>query len=253
MSGLATLVPRVRIGTLVCGNTYRHPAVLAKQAATVDHQSGGRVVLGLGAGWQVNEHRSYGIDFFDVKERLARLDEACRLVKGLFTDERTTFDGRYYTLTDAPLEPKPLQQPLPLLVGGGGEKVTMRIAATWADEWNVWSTPDVMRQKMDVLRGHCDRLGRDPSEIAVSTQALLLMSDDESWLASRRPDPDAPAPRPPVIVGTPAEVVDIVGAYADAGVDELIVPDWTLGRGERRRDTYDRFMQDVIGVFSLQR
>lgn len=245
MAGLAVAVPRVRLGTLVCGNTYRHPAVLAKQAATVDQQSGGRLVLGLGGGWQVNEHRLYGIEFFDVPGRLARLEEACQIVKGLFTNQRTSFDGRYYTLTDAPLEPKPIQQPLPLLVGGGGEKVTMRIAAQWADEWNVWGVPETMRKKIAVLRAHCERLGRDPSEIKVSSQAMLFMSEDESWLARHRPPADEATPSP-VIVGTPSEVAEIVAQYEAAGVDELIVPDFTLGKGARRIDTYDTFMAEVI-------
>src|SRR5262245_7189154 len=129
LGGLAAAVPRIRLGTLVCGNTYRHPAVLAKMAATLDHMSGGRFVLGLGAGWQENEHVAYGIPFYTLQERLARLDEACRVVKALFGEKRATFKGQYYQLEDAVLEPKPVQQPLPLLVGGGGEKVTLRIAA----------------------------------------------------------------------------------------------------------------------------
>ena len=162
IAALAAAVPRLRVGPLVSGNTYRHPAVLAKMAATIDHVSGGRVVLGLGAGWQENEHRAYGIEFSTVGGRLARLDEACQVIKGLFTQPRTTFQGKYYQLTDAPLEPKPAQQPLPLLVGGGGEKVTLRIAAKYADEWNVWGDPATLRHKMEVLDRHCESLGRDP-------------------------------------------------------------------------------------------
>src|SRR5688500_4097635 len=122
LAALGAAVPRVRLGALVTGNTYRHPAVLAKMAATVDQVSGGRIVLGLGAGWQENEHAAYGIPFFTTRERLERLEEACEIVKGLFSQPRTSFEGRHYTLRDAPLEPKPVQDPLPLLVGGGGEK-----------------------------------------------------------------------------------------------------------------------------------
>ena len=124
------------------GNTYRHPAVLAKMAATVDHICEGRLVLGLGAGWQVNEHEAYGIGLPSVPDRLARLDEACQVIRMLHSQQRSHFDGRFYRLVDAPCEPKPLQQPLPLLVGGSGEKVTMRIAALYADEWNCWGLPD---------------------------------------------------------------------------------------------------------------
>jgi F420-dependent oxidoreductase-like protein len=183
MAALAASVPRLRLGTLVCGNTYRHPALLANIAAAVDTISGGRLLLGLGAGWQENEHRAYGIDFFTTKERLARLEEACQVVRGLLDEEQATFAGTYYQLSGAPNEPKPAQDKLPLLVGGGGEKVTMRIAATYADEWNCWGTPDLHRHKRDVLDAHCERLGRDPSEIARSAQALLFLSTDEAYLA----------------------------------------------------------------------
>ena len=122
IAGVAACVDRLRIGVLVSGNTYRHPAVLAKMAATVDHISEGRLVLGLGAGWQQNEHEAYGIEFHDVTERLARLEEACQVIRLLHTQKRSNFEGRFYRLSDAPCEPKPVQRPLPLLVGGrGGE------------------------------------------------------------------------------------------------------------------------------------
>src|SRR4051794_31854064 len=244
IAGLAAAVPRVRIGALVSGNTYRHPAVLAKTAVTADHVSGGRVVLGLGAGWQENEHRAYGIEFSDTKGRMERFAEACEVIKGLLTDERTSFSGQHYTVQEAPLEPKPAG-PLPLLIGGGGERVTLRLAAKWADEWNTWGTPEIMRHKNGVLDERCKEIDRDPATIARSTQALLFMSDDEAWLQQRR---DAQLPMPSII-GTVNEVRDIVGAYAEAGVDELIVPDFTLGPPERKRDTYDRFMAEIGSGF----
>jgi F420-dependent oxidoreductase-like protein len=242
LGGLAASVPRIRIGSLVCGNTYRHPAVLANQAATLDHVSGGRLVLGLGAGWQQNEHDAYGIRLPPPRERLDMLEEACEVVKGLLTNERTTFTGRHYALQDAPCEPKPVQDPLPLLVGGGGEKRTLRIAARFADEWNVWGTPELMAQKGRVLEQHCADVGRDPATIARSTQALLFMSDDEAFLQQMR---DANLPRPTVI-GTPAAVTDVLGRYADAGVDEFIVPDFTLPPvGPERWDLMDRFIGEA--------
>jgi len=244
VAALATAVPRVGIGTLVCGNTYRHPAVLANQAATADVISGGRIILGLGAGWQENEHARYGIELPPVGERMDRFAEACAIVRSLTTQARTTFHGQHYDLTDAPLEPKPVG-PLPLLVGGGGEKRTLRIAAEHAQEWNVWSTPEVFAHKSAVLDRHCEDLGRDPTEIRRSTQALLFLSDDESYLARFR---DSDIGRS-AIVGTPAEVVDIVGGYRDAGVDELIVPDFTLGTGERRTETLTRFHEEVAAHF----
>jgi F420-dependent oxidoreductase-like protein len=245
LAALAREVPRVRIGSLVCGNTYRHPAVLANIAATVDHLSGGRLVLGLGAGWQENEHRAYGIEFATAPERLRWLEEACRVVKGLTTEERTSFEGERYTLVDAPLEPKPVQEPLPLLIGGGGEKVTLRIAATYADEWNVWGTPDILRHKIGVLESHCERIGRDPATIARSAQALLFLSDDEAYLEKIRSRGIPMA----TTIGTADEVREIVAAYADAGVDELIVPDFNLGDPSRRRDTLDHFNDEVAAHF----
>ena len=138
LAGLAATVPRLRIGSMVSCNTYRHPAVLAKIAATVDNISRGRLVLGLGAGWQENEHHAYGLDFPTLGGRSRRMEEACQVLKALFSNRRSDYHGRYYQLVDAPLEPKPVQDPLPLLIGGGGEKVTLRITAQYADEWHVW-------------------------------------------------------------------------------------------------------------------
>src|SRR5262249_6733022 len=130
MAGLAASTSQVRIGSLVCGNLYRHPAVVANAAATIDHISAGRFVLGVGAGWQVNEHGAYGIDLLDTKTRLDRFEDACAVITSLLREQRTTFKSDSYTITDAPSDPKPVQSPLPLLVGGKGERRTMRIAAT---------------------------------------------------------------------------------------------------------------------------
>jgi F420-dependent oxidoreductase-like protein len=244
IAALAAAVPRLRLGTLVCGNTYRHPAVLANIATTVDQISDGRVLLGLGAGWQVNEHRAYGIDLGSPRERLDWLEEACQIVTGLLRERRTTVAGSRYHVTDAPCDPKPAG-PLPLLLGGGGEQRTMRIAARYADEWNVWSVPEVMLHKVEVLRRHCDDLGRDPGAIAVSTQALVYVSTDLGWLDEKRRSPSGR----PEMIGTPAEAIDTIGAYRDAGVDEFIVPDWTMGSTPRRKDTLDLFMTEVAAPF----
>jgi F420-dependent oxidoreductase-like protein len=245
LAALAASVPRVRLGALVSGNTYRHPAVLAKMAATIDQISGGRVILGIGGGWQENEHAAYGIDFFTVKERLARLDEACQVIKALTTHGRADFDGRYYRLVQAPLEPKPVQSPLPLLVGGGGEKVTMRIAAQYADEWNTWGMPDVLRHKMAVLDQHCAAVGRDPKEIQRSAQALLFLSDDPAFLERVRGGAGGRAS----IAGNVDEVRAVVAEYAEAGLDELIIPDFTLGSMDRKLATLDTFITRVASDF----
>jgi alkanesulfonate monooxygenase SsuD/methylene tetrahydromethanopterin reductase-like flavin-dependent oxidoreductase (luciferase family) len=244
LAGLAAAVPRVRLGSLVAGNTYRHPAVLAKEAVTINEISGGRLVLGIGAGWQENEHVAYGLEFSDVKGRLDRLQEACRVITSLLDQDRTTLDGKYYRLTDAPLSPKP-EGRLPLMVGGGGEKRTMRIAAEYADEWNVWGTPELLAAKRAVLDAHCAALGRPPEEIRRSTNALLFLSDDPAWVAERRQRDYGR----PVILGTPAEVVEIIAAYREAGVDEVIIPDFNLGDGQRKRDTMDLFIESVAPEF----
>lgn len=241
LAALAASVPRIRIGPLVTGNTYRHPAVLAKMAATVDQLSGGRLVLGLGAGWQENEHRQYGIPFYTVKERLERLAEAAELIKSLFANETTTFKGKHYTLDAAVLEPKPVQKPLPLLIGGGGEKVTLRIAARFADEWNVWGDVERLRQKMAILDGHCAQVGRDPRAIQRSAVALLFLTDDRALVEKMRSRPLAR----PAIIGNADEVREIVRAYREAGVDELVVPDFTLGPRDQKLATLDRFIREV--------
>lgn len=238
LAGLATTVPHLRLGSLVTGNTYRHPAVLANMAATVDQLSGGRVVLGLGAGWQQNEHEAYGIPLGDVAERLARLEEACAVVRHLLDDRRTTFDGRHYHLADAPLEPKPVQGRLPLLVGGGGERVTLRIVARWADEWNTWGRPEVLAAKGAVLDRHCEAAGRDPATVRRSAQVVVDL------------DGAFPFDRPmPTVRGGVGELRQLLADYGDAGVEEFILPDWNLGTGARRRDLMDRFLGEVAAGF----
>jgi F420-dependent oxidoreductase-like protein len=243
LAALGARVPRLRIGTLVAGNTYRHPAVLAKMAATVDHITGGRVVLGLGSGWQENEHRQYGIPFYTVTERLHRLDEACEVIKRLYTEREASFSGRFYQLDRASLEPKPVQTPLPLMIGGGGEKLTLKITARHADEWNVWGTPEILEHKMAVLDGHCRDLGRDPTTIARSAVALLFMSDDPEYLQRMRAA-DIQQPR---LIGTPDEIRARIAEYRDIGVDEFIVPDFTLGPMQAKLETLDRFITEVAG------
>lgn len=244
-TALGASVPRVRVGVLVTGNTYRHPAVLAKMAASLDHVTGGRVVLGLGAGWQENEHLAYGIEFSTVGGRLDRLEEACEVITSLLRTERTTFTGAHYRLVDAPLEPKPVQERLPLLVGGGGERRTMRIAARFADEWNVWGDPDTLRHKIGVLERHCADLGRDPAEIRRSCQALLFHTDDEAAAAKLRERGIGMAS----MIGTSGQLVEIVAAYRDAGVDELIIPDFTLPPGPAKLEALDRFHTEVAAAF----
>ena len=179
-------MPRVRLGPLVTGNTFRHPPVLAKMAATLDHISGGRLVLGLGSAWSETEHRQYGIPYYTVPERLRRLDEACAVIKLLFNQSVSDFDGRYYRLERATLEPKPVQEPLPLLIGGGGEKMTLRITARHADEWNIYGNVATMKHKMRILDQHCADIGRDPKEIQRIRRGGVV--DERGQGVHRRPE-----------------------------------------------------------------
>jgi F420-dependent oxidoreductase-like protein len=245
IAALAARVPRLRLAPLVTSVTYRHPAVLANIAATVDQISAGRLTLGIGAGWQENEHAAYGLSLGGPRERLDRFEEAAQILNSLLRQRRTTFDGQYFQLADAPCQPAPVQDRLPLLIGGSGERRMLRIVARYADEWNAWATPEVLAHKLSVLREHCEQVGRDPAEIHVSTQALLYLSTDVGWLREKREAASGRA----VVVGTPAEVTDIMGRYREAGADEFIVTDATLGTGARKQETCDLFMAEVAPAF----
>jgi F420-dependent oxidoreductase-like protein len=169
LAALAMATRRVGLGLMVTGNTYRHPSVLAKMATTVDIISGGRLILGLGAGWFELEHQEYGISFHTVGERLRRLDEALHMIKLLWTQERTSFNGRHFKLQNASFNPKPIQKPHPpILIGASGENVALRIVARHAQMWNSFGTPDVFLSKIARLEEHCRQVGRDPSTIEKS-------------------------------------------------------------------------------------
>lgn len=180
LAGMAALTSRVRIGCAVLGNTYRHPAVLAKQAVTVDHLSGGRLELGLGAGWAENEHTMLDLEFGTAKDRADRLDEAVPILKSLFTKERTTHLGGRYRLRDAVAEPKPVQTPHPpIWIGGSGPRRTLRLAAEHADVWNAaGGTPVEVASSSAILDRHCADVGRDPATIRRSVQVRYTGDDD---------------------------------------------------------------------------
>jgi F420-dependent oxidoreductase-like protein len=175
LTALAQATTRLRLGTMVTGIHYRHPAVLANMAAAVDIISGGRLELGVGSGWNEEESGAYGIELGTVTERFDRLDEACQVLIGLLSQETTDFDGRFYQLTSARNEPKGPQRPHPpICIGGGGEKRTLRITAKYAQHWNFpGGTPGDFARKRDVLAAHCAEVGRDPKEIMMSAQIRL--------------------------------------------------------------------------------
>ena len=255
LSALAALVPRITIGTIVLGNTYRHPAVLAKMAAQLDIICDGRLLLGLGAGWQENEHHAYGLEFFTLRERLARLDEACTVLRTLFTQPRSSFDGTYYQLNDAPLEPKPIQQPYPqLMIGGGGEKVTLGIVAKHADLWNVWGGPSVMTRKGEILNQHCERIGRDPLTIARSANMVLKITDDAREVrtlaetVASRMGPHAADPIDTCLAGSPQQIRDRLGTLREAQVSTLFLPNM-FSTADKFRDDCDQFIETIAPEF----
>jgi F420-dependent oxidoreductase-like protein len=179
LAALAAETSRLRVGLMVTGNTYRHPAVLAKTAATVDVISHGRLDFGIGAGWNVYEHESMGIPLYPPGQRIRRFGEACEIFKRLFTEPTVTFEGKYYQLTDARCEPKPVQKPYPpFVIGGSGEQLTLRIVAQYADIWNyTGGSVEEFQHKVAVLRQHCDEVGRDFNDIQLSYQHRLAEDD----------------------------------------------------------------------------
>lgn len=235
LTAIAARTSRMRLGTLVLGNLYRHPAVVANMAATLDHVSGGRLVLGLGAGWQVNEHSAYGLVLPPPAARLAQFEEAVRITTALLREPVTTYEGDHYRLTGAVCEPKPLQERLPILIGSSGERRGIPLAAKLADEWNAWTSLETFRRKAAVLDEACAAIGRDPATIRRSTQALVELLS---------PSDPTPEPRRQVLAGTPEQLVDVLGQYAEAGLDEWILPDDGLPL-PRQLELHDRFLAEV--------
>jgi len=217
LPAMAVVSERVRLGTLVSPTSVHHPALLAKRAATIDRLSGGRLVLGLGAGWQLNEHHAYGIELEPPGQRVSRFSEAIAIVRSLLDEETTTFHGEFYDFTDAPCDPKPVQSPLPLLVGTKGPRM-LRITARYANEWNTWSAPE-LAERRQALAQACDQTGRDPATVWTSVNALI----------------DLDGSGPPfgrTLAGTAPQLIDQLGQFAELGFDEFILPDWNLGSTE---------------------
>lgn len=228
LAGMAAHTSRVRCGMLVLGVTYRHPAVVAKMAATIDHISGGRLELGMGAAWFELEHDQYGIPFPRIGVRMDMLDEACRIMRSLWTRETTSFEGRHFRLTDARCEPKPVQEHLPLVIGGSGERRTLRIVAEHGDIWNTfYGDVDEYRHKLDVLAGHCSDVGRDPADVRKSLTFRALLDEDEEAARERAAalygDPLPERLQQMMVVGTPEQCVECLRPYADLGAGDFLL------------------------------
>ena len=228
LAAMAAHTSRVRCGMLVLGVTYRHPAVVANIAATIDHISGGRLELGMGAAWYEIEHQQYGIPFPRIGVRMDMLDEACRIMRSLWTQETTTFEGRHFQLKNARLEPKPLQEHLPLVIGGAGERRTLRIVAEHGDIWNTfYGDVDEYRHKLDVLAGHCADVGRDPADVRKSLTFRAVLDADEGaareQAAALHGDPLPERLQRMMVVGTPEQCVERLRPYADLGVGDFLL------------------------------
>jgi F420-dependent oxidoreductase-like protein len=184
LAAMGKVTSRARIGCMVTGVTYRHPALLANMAVSVDHISGGRLEFGIGAAWHEPEHLTYGMEFPSAGTRIAMLDEACEIIRRLWTEDKVDHEGRFWTLRDALCFPKPLQSHVPIVIGGSGPRKTLRVVAKHADEWNApAASPDEYRRLAAILDEHCADVGRDPSEIKRSVQMFLFSNEPDAIAA----------------------------------------------------------------------
>ena len=248
IAAAAAMTERVRLGHLVLGNTYRNPALVAKMAATTDQISNGRFELGIGASWFEREHEAYGWDFPPLRERMDRFEEACELIRALFTaDAAVDFKGNYYSLDEAPLSPGGVQQPhIPILIGGTGEKRTLRTLAMYGDAMNLdgWvgngMSIELYSQKVEVLDRHCADVGRNHDEIRHTVLMPSILSDDKELV-----DSFIQRVGPGTVAGTASYIVDRVGEFVDAGVDEIM-----FGIPAQRPEEYERFDAEVLAAFT---
>jgi F420-dependent oxidoreductase-like protein len=228
LAAIAARTSRVRLATMVTGVTYRNPALVAKMVTSLDVISGGRAVCGLGAAWFEAEHDGYGFDFPPIGERLDRLEEAIQICRLMFTDERPTFAGRHYRIERALNSPRPIQPGgPPILIGGSGERRTLRLVAKYGDIANWFGSPDELRHKTDVLERHCEEVGRDPAEILrtiLLTVALVADPADAEPILDRL----TPERRAQAVVGTPPEVAERLQPYLDLGIRGFVLRNPTL-------------------------
>jgi F420-dependent oxidoreductase-like protein len=228
VTALARETSNVRLGQLVTANGYRNPALQAKMASTVDVIAGGRLTFGIGSGWLESDHLQYGYEFGTAGERLRKLGEAVQIILALWTEKKATFEGRYYQIRDAVNEPKGVQRPhIPLMIAGGGEKVTLKLVAQYGDACNIMDSPDVARHKFAVLRGHCQDAGRDYGAIrrTVTTPCIIADTDADARalipLSSKFVFPGDLGSYG--LVGTAETVKKRIAAFEEAGVQELVL------------------------------
>jgi F420-dependent oxidoreductase-like protein len=226
-AALARDTSNIRIGQMVTCNGYRHPALLAKMASTVDVLSHGRLNFGIGAGWYEHEYRAYGYDYPDAPDRLRYLREAVQVIRTMWTQEEASFEGKYYQVRGAINQPKGVQQPhIPLLIGGDGEKVTLKLAAQHADACNVGDDPATMKQKFAVLKEHCETVGRDYESIHRTSTTFCLMADSDEQALEQLPAEFKARLGNKVttaLIGSPETIRQRLATYEEAGVQELLM------------------------------
>jgi F420-dependent oxidoreductase-like protein len=253
LSALSQVTKRARIGALVNGNTYRNPCLTAKMAATLDQVSGGRVNLGLGAGWFELEHNSLGFDFKNVPARLEALDESCQIIRSMFTQDKTTLKGKHYNVVDAVCNPKPIQKHLPIMIGGHGERVLLKLVAKHADMWNMTNADAAdMKRLIGVIERHADTVGRDSDQVEKTLMMAMaynpskqrdeMLSGLIAMMAQSTPD----KARERIVIGSKQECIDKIEVFIKAGVTHFIF----MGVfGMIEEDEIQGFAEEVIPAF----
>ena len=225
---MAGITSRIKLGTMVTGIVYRYPSVLAKMGATLDVLTKGRLNMGIGAAWNVEESAAYGIHFPSTNERFRRLEEAVQIIQKMWTEDRASFKGEFYQIKDAYCNPKPIQKPYPpILIGGSGEQQTLRLVAKYANACNVFGSPETAKRKFSILREHCKVVGRDYQDIVKTKLGVVVIDKDAAIVKKRVAEAYNKVPEKVrnefVIAGNPEEVRRQIDAFKDAGVDYMIV------------------------------
>jgi F420-dependent oxidoreductase-like protein len=253
LSALAMETEKIKLGQIVTCNSYRNPALLAKMASVFDVISGGRLLLGIGAGWYEHEYRGYGFEFPKPSVRIGMLDEAVQIIKKMWTEPVVNFDGKYYKLENGINYPKPLQKPHPpILIGGGGEKLTLRVVAKYADIYNLWGDwlPENFQRKLKVLKHHCDEIGRDYKEIEKSCSTDVIIGESEKEVRDIVKDLakdgwDIKELTEHQLIGTPEQCIEQLKRFVEIGTTYFI---FHFARGLETR-SYQLFAKEVIPEF----
>jgi F420-dependent oxidoreductase-like protein len=245
ISSLAAVTSKIRLATLVSSVAYRNPALLAKMASTIDIISRGRLTFGIGAGWYQQEYQQYGYVFPEKPAvRIRQLEEAVQVVKQMWTEPRATFHGKYFHIEEAILEPKPVQKPHPpIMIGGSGEQLTLRVLARHGDACNIYGDVQTVKHKLDVLRRHCDEVGRNFDDVERTSLTGILLAHDKAALERKRKAMQAPEPFRGFAVTVP-QAVDLIGQYQEIGIQMFITSIY-----KNDRETMELLGEEVIPQF----